>query len=82
MKDFKHYLSLLAILSIGFGFFWIFNFNRHLQIAITICLGVVYVIWGTVHHVVRKEIHWRIVWEYLLVATTACLIVIFLLLRT
>jgi hypothetical protein len=82
MNDLKHYLSLLAILSIGFGLFWIFNFNRNLQIAITIIMGITYVIWGTIYHVVRKELHWRIVWEYLTVATAACLIVIFLLLRT
>lgn len=82
MNDLKHYLSLLAILSIGFGLFWIFNFNRHLQIVITIGLGITYVLWGTVHHIVRKEVHWRIVWEYILVATIACLMVIFLLLRT
>jgi len=82
MKDLKHYLSLLAILSIGFGLFWIFNFNRHIQIIITVSLGIAYVIWGVVHHLFHKEFHWRIVWEYVVVATIACTIVIFLLLRT
>lgn len=82
MKDFKHYLSLLAILSIGFGLFWIFNFNRQIQIIITIGLGVAYIIWGVFFHLFRKEFHWRILWEYFLVATIACVIVIFLLIRS
>lgn len=82
MKDLKHYLSLLAILSIGFGLFWIFNFNRQIQIMITIGLGIAYVIWGIVHHLIRKEIYWRIVWEYIIVASLACVFVIFILLRS
>lgn len=82
MKDFKHYLSLLAILSIGFGLFWIFNFNRHIQIMITIGLGITYIIWGVLHHAIKKEIYWRIIWEYIVVSTLACLFVIFLLLRS
>jgi len=82
MKDLKHYLSLLAILSIGFGLFWIFNFNRQIQIMITIGLGIAYVIWGIVHHLIRKEIYWRIVWEYIIVASLACIFVIFILLRS
>jgi len=82
MKDLKHYLSLLAFLSIGFGLFWIFNFNRHIQIIITIGLGIAYVIWGTIHHLIKKDFHWRIVWEYIIVAFMACVLVIFLLLRS
>ncbi|MBM3205494.1 hypothetical protein FJZ41_01420 [Candidatus Shapirobacteria bacterium] len=82
MKDLKHYLLLLAILSIGFGLFWIFNFNRQIQILITIALGIAYVVWGTIHHATRREFHWRLVWEYVVVATIACVIVVFLLLRS
>lgn len=82
MKDLKHYLFLMAILSIGFGLFWIFNFNRQIQIWITIGLGVAYVLWGIMHHAIKKELHFRIIWEYLLVAILACTIIIFLLART
>jgi len=82
MKDLKHYLSLLAFLSIGFGLFWIFNFNRQVQILITIGLGLAYVAWGTVHHLIKKDFYWRIIWEYVVVAAMACILVIFLLLRS
>jgi len=82
VKDLKHYLFLMAILSIGFGLFWIFNFNRQIQMWITVGLGVAYVLWGIMHHAIKKELHWRIVWEYFLVAIFACVIIIFLLART
>ncbi len=82
MKDLKHYLSLLAFLSIGFGLFWIFNFNRQIQVFITIGLGIAYVIWGLTYHLIKKDFHWRIIWEYVIVAAIACVIVIFLLLRS
>ncbi len=82
MKDLKHYLSLMAILSIGFGLFWIINFNRQIQIWITIGLGVTYVLWGVLHHAIKKEFHWRILWEYIVVAILAGVVVIFLLRRT
>lgn len=82
MKEFKHYLALAAILSAGFSLYWFFNFNRQIQIWITIGLGAVYVLWGIMHHALSKELYLRIVIEYLLVAVLACLLVIFLLLRS
>jgi hypothetical protein len=82
MKDLKHYLSLMAILSVGLGLFWMFNFHRMAQIWITIGLGITYVIWGIAYHAIKKELHWRIVWEYIVVAIVACVLVIFLLMRT
>ncbi len=81
MKDFKHYLALLAILSIGFGFFWMFNYNREAQIGVTLALSAAYALWGIVHHLLKKELHLRIILEYILVALLASLLVIFLLLR-
>lgn len=82
MKDFKHFIVLAGILAVGFALFWLFNFNRQAQIGITIALGAAYVIWGMIHHALRKELHPRIILEYLLVATLACILVIFLLLRS
>lgn len=81
MKELKHYLILLAILMIGFWFYWLFNFNRQIQVWITIGLGCAYVLWGMIYHTARHELYLRIVLEYLLVAGLACSLVIFLLLR-
>lgn len=82
MKDLKHYLSLMAILSVGFGLFWMFNYQRTVQMGITVALGAAYVLWGVLHHTLKGELHWRIIWEYIVVAVIASVIVIFLLMRT
>lgn len=81
MKDLKHYLALMAILSIGFGLFWVFNYNRQAQIGVTLVIAAFYVLWGIVHHSVKKDFHWRVILEYLVVATIASLVVIYLLMR-
>lgn len=82
MKDIKHYLLLAAILSIGFGCYWMFNFNRMAQVGITLALGAIYVLWGMIHHALNKELYLKIILEYLLVACLASIVVIFLLLRS
>jgi len=81
MKDLKHYLSLMSILSIGFGLFWVFNYNRQAQVGVTLVIAAAYVLWGIIHHSIKKDLHWRIILEYLVVATVASLVVIYLLLR-
>lgn len=81
-KDFKHFLALLSIMSVGFGLFWVFNYNRQIQMIIAVCLAIAYVTWGMVYHALGKELHWRIVLEYVVVAVVVSVIVIFLLART
>lgn len=81
MKDLKHYLALMTILSIGLGLFWVFNYNRQAQVGITIVIAVAYVLWGIIHHSIKKNLHWRIALEYLVVASMASVLVIYLLLR-
>jgi len=81
MKELKHYLALAAILAVGFGLYWMFNFNRQVQVWITIGMGCVYVLWGIIYHALRRELYLRIILEYILVAGLACTFVIFLLLQ-
>lgn len=82
MKDLKHYLALMAILSIGLGIFLFFNYNRQAQIGVILVMAASYVIWGIVHHGIKKELHLRIILEYISVAVLASIVVIFLLIRT
>lgn len=82
MKDWKHYLILFFILTAGFLLFRIFNFNRQVQIWLTFAIAFIYLCWGIVYHWIKKELHLRIILEYLMVAALAGLVVIFLLLRT
>ncbi|GAJ16360.1 unnamed protein product, partial [marine sediment metagenome] len=79
MKDSKHYLALMAILSIGLGLFLYFGYNRQVQIGIVIALSAAYVVWGIFHHSLKKELHLKIILEYIAVATLASIVVIFLL---
>jgi len=81
MKEAKHYLALGVILAVGFWLYWAFNFNRQIQVWITVGMGCAYVLWGIIHHALRRELYFRIVLEYLLVVVLACTFAIFLLLR-
>jgi len=80
-KELKHYLALGVILAVGFWLYWAFNFNRQIQVWITVGIGCAYVLWGIIHHALRGELYFRIILEYLLVAGLACTFTIFLLLR-
>ncbi|MBU3957183.1 hypothetical protein KKI19_02855 [Patescibacteria group bacterium] len=81
-KDLKHYLALIAFLSIGLAFFLVFNYNRQIQTGISLVMAAGYVVWGIVHHTIKKELHPKIILEYVLVAIVASVVVIFLLMRT
>lgn len=81
MKELKSYLSLLTILVVGFCLYWLFNFNRQIQVWITVGLGSAYVLWGIFYHALKKELYLKIILEYLLVAAVACGAMIFVLLH-
>jgi hypothetical protein len=68
-------------LSVGLGLFFLFDYNRGIQIGIVILLATLYVAWGAIHHSLKKEFHLRILVEYLLVDILASVLVIFLLIR-
>lgn len=81
MENLKHYLSLATLLAVGFGFYWLFNYNRTAQIGVTLAMGAAYVLWGFVHHHLKRDYHFQVLLEYLAVAVIASITVIFLLLR-
>jgi hypothetical protein len=81
MKDLKHYLVLIGVLSIGLALFWFFNYNRQIQVLVVLGMALVYVFWGVIHHQLKKDFHWRIITEYIAVAAVVSIIVIFLLFR-
>ncbi len=84
-KDFahhpQHYFVLLCILLVGlWGIFW-FDYYRLLQLGILVSMAASYVVWGIVHHAHHRDLHIKIVFEYLLVAIFAILIFVSLILR-
>lgn len=75
------YLILFAVLFLGLiVFFGLFGLPS-LRIQSVIALCVFYFCWGIVHHWLEKDLHIKIVVEYFLVATIACLILLSLIWR-
>jgi ABC-type proline/glycine betaine transport system permease subunit len=73
MKQFHimHYLVLGIILVIGVMAFCFASPNSSLQLIIGIVTSVAYVCWGFIHHAVQKDLHQKIVVEYILIGAIA-----------
>ncbi|MFZ5366002.1 MAG: hypothetical protein ACOZBZ_01795 [Patescibacteria group bacterium] len=76
-----HYLVLLVILDLAIAAFFLFSFNRGYQAAVVVAMGVLYIIWGTVHHLLSEDFHLKVVLEYVLIALLANLVILSLLFR-
>ncbi|HBC72816.1 MAG: hypothetical protein UX91_C0006G0028 [Candidatus Amesbacteria bacterium GW2011_GWB1_47_19] len=77
-KDFSrhplHYFTLLCVQVIGlWGLFW-YAHQPRMQLAIIISMGVSYVVWGIIHHYDHRDLHIKIIAEYILIALLAVLI--------
>lgn len=71
-KDFSrhplHYFTLLVVQLIGlWGIFW-FSYQQTMQFIIVVSMAVSYVVWGIIHHEEHKDLHPKIVAEYVLIA--------------
>ena len=78
----KDYLVLFSLLAIGFGLFFFFDYHRPAQQLVVILTAMAYVIWGIAHHAFQKDLHPRVIIEYLLVAFLVSVVTLFLLSRT
>lgn len=74
MRHPTHYFVLLCLLIVGLWGIYMFSYYPAMRLAIMISLSVSYVVWGIVHHAHQKDLHPKIVVEYLLVAMLALLI--------
>lgn len=69
-----HYFTLLCMQLVGlWGIFW-FSYQPATQLAVAVGMAVAYVGWGIYHHAQHKNLHLKIVFEYILVAMLAVLI--------
>jgi hypothetical protein len=66
-----HFSILALILVVGSLTFLSLAGNPQLQAVTGITMAVAYVAWGIVHHSLRKDLHVRIVIEYILVGGIA-----------
>lgn len=66
-----HYFVLLVILLGGFATFYFVRPNTSLQLIVGVVTSISYVIWGIIHHALQKDLHRKIVVEYLLMGAIA-----------
>lgn len=69
-----HFVVLAAILIGGVGAFFYVSPNSSLQLAVGVITSVSYVLWGFIHHAMQKDLHKKIVVEYVLIGTIAVII--------
>jgi len=62
-----HYFVLLGILGGGVGTFFFVRPNVTLQLLVGLVTALGYIFWGIIHHVIQKDLHHKIVLEYVLI---------------
>ena len=71
-----HFLVLLAILAAGVFAFMYVRPNTTIQLLVGIVTAVLYVLWGFIHHAIKKDLHQKIVVEYLLIGAIAIVLLV------
>ncbi|OGG29328.1 hypothetical protein A3A63_04335 [Candidatus Gottesmanbacteria bacterium RIFCSPLOWO2_01_FULL_46_9] len=66
-----HYMVLCVILGGGVATFLYVRPNPSLQFAVGVITSFSYVAWGLIHHALHRDLHQKIVVEYLLIGTIA-----------
>lgn len=66
-----HYMVLAIILGAGLAAFLYASPDTALQFIVGVVIAVSYVIWGLIHHALRKDLHQKVVVEYILIAAIA-----------
>jgi len=76
-----HYLILVIILLIGLSAFWFCRYQKFIQVWVVIFTSLAYVAWGAIHHYLDKDLHFKLMLEYLSTAIFGVIIILSLLLR-
>lgn len=71
-----HFLVLIAILAAGVFTFIYVRPNTTIQLLVGIITAVAYVLWGLIHHAIQKDLHQKIVVEYLLIGAIAIVLLV------
>lgn len=69
-----HYLVLAFILIGGTMTFWFVRPDTFLQLVVGIVTSLSYVLWGIIHHWLQKDLHQKIVVEYILIGVIAVIL--------
>lgn len=70
------HLILFLILGGGIAAFYYARPNVTLQLLIGILTSIIYVIWGIVHHALERDLHHKIVIEYMLIGAIAIVLLV------
>ncbi len=74
-----HYLHYFVLFAILGGGMWAFSFvrpNVTLQLLVGLATALAYVLWGVIHHVIQKDLHPKIVIEYMLIGAIAMVLLV------
>lgn len=66
-----HYIVLLLILSGAVAAFYYASPNVTFQFLIGLFASLAYIIWGAVYHFLKKDLHMRVMVEYVLISAIA-----------
>lgn len=69
--SFFHTFILLCILGGGVAAFYYVRPNASLQFIVGIVTSISYVLWGLIHHILQKDLHLKVVIEYMLIGAIA-----------
>jgi len=75
MYYFIYYLVLVFILLLGAVGFQAYRGFPDQQMVVLILTGCFYVVWGFVYHYLRKNLHLKVVIEYILIALIAIVLI-------
>lgn len=70
-SSYFHFLILILILAIGVSSFFYSQGYPRLQIIVAIMISATYVLWGILHHALQKDLHPKVVIEYILMGVVA-----------
>lgn len=76
MKRMSHFIVLVALLAVGVLTFIYVRPNTTLQLFVGIITASAYVLWGIIHHAIQKDLHQKIVVEYLLIGAIAIVLLV------
>ena len=65
------YIVLICILAGGVFAFYYVRSDTSLQFVVGTITSVAYVLWGIIHHALKKNLHTRVVVEYILMGAIA-----------
>jgi hypothetical protein len=71
-----HIIVLFLILLSSLVSFYFARGNTHFQIIIGILTSIAYVVWGVVHHSIKRDLHRNIVIEYVLIGAIAIVLLL------